>query len=622
MLAKVASAFDVKKNTTILYRFLAVSFLFTAILLFGFIAKLGWPQSGFGAVYAALAPLYYYIILLVLMSVLLPVFWLRKGILLALVFKIIVDTLLLADLMTFDVYRFHIDLLFINMAIYDFKGLGVSNWLIAMSVAAIAVIALINGYIFKKASSWQLPSMNKVNASIFIAFLFGQFIHIFGYEYKARSITQYTPYLPYYAPVTSYNHVLSMQQSFPSIFPERPTGEYFALDDILAGSAQGLLQYPKAELTFTKQEKPANVLIFVVESWRKDAMNAEITPNIHKFAQQNTQFANHFSGGSVTVNGLFSLMYGLHPVYREHMESAPFANQTQLTRMLEKQGYEIKAYTSSNLDRFNLKEMFFGVIDDENYFNPTSERPDVNDTEVINRVIADLSKPSDKPWFKFVFLTATHHSYLYPKEYERYTPISVSSEAYMLDKFTDDQPYRNDFKNSVLYMDKLFGDLNTALQQSADNDNTLVLVTSDHGEEFNDNNAGYWGHGSNFTEYQVAVPMIIQQPKSRAAQAPSMVSQMTGHVDVIPTIFEQVLAVNNPVSDYSNGFDLFALPNNRSGIISASYKDKAYIIGDFVYATGLSVESYSLKDLNQKNEQFNYKALNELKAEEHQFLLE
>jgi membrane-anchored protein YejM (alkaline phosphatase superfamily) len=44
-----------------------------------------------------------------------------------------------------------------------------------------------------------------------------------------------------------------------------------------------------------------------------------------------------------------------------------------------------------------------------------------------------------------------------------------------------------------------------------------VIVTSDHGEEFNDTGKNYWGHNGNFSPYQVAVPLLVRGPVGNAA---------------------------------------------------------------------------------------------------------
>ena len=55
----------------------------------------------------------------------------------------------------------------------------------------------------------------------------------------------------------------------------------------------------------------------------------------------------------------------------------------------------------------------------------------------------------------------------------------------------------------------------------------------------------------------------------------------------------------NNISDYSNGSDLFNLPDHR-GLIIKSYTNKAYIIDDIVYTEGIPIDSYDINDINKK----------------------
>ena len=80
-------------------------------------------------------------------------------------------------------------------------------------------------------------------------------------------------------------------------------------------------------------------------------------------------------------------------------------------------------------------------------------------------------------------------------------------------------------------------------------ENTIVIVTSDHGEEFNDNHAGWWGHSGNFTRYQTQVPLVFYFP----GRAPRRVTQMTAHVDVPTTLLEEVFTAGRPTTTATGG---------------------------------------------------------------------
>ena len=105
-------------------------------------------------------------------------------------------------------------------------------------------------------------------------------------------------------------------------------------------------------------------------------------------------------------------------------------------------------------------------------------------------------------------------------------------------------------------------------------DNTIVILTSDHGEEFNDNGANYWGHNSNFSRVQMQVPLVIKWPQ----KTPERVSAVTVSYDVPTTLLTQVLGVQNRIRDFSLGRDLLApVPHPRKFLLVGSYLEQALL---------------------------------------------
>src|SRR6202034_2864034 len=115
-------------------------------------------------------------------------------------------------------------------------------------------------------------------------------------------------------------------------------------------------------------------------------------------------------------------------------------------------------------------------------------------------------------------------------------------------------------------IDKEVAEVTSLLKAKGVLNKTIIIVTSDHGQEFNDNHLNYWGHASNFTPVQTQVPFIVHWP----GQTPRVFSYRTSHYDVVPTLMQSVLGCLNPPSDYSIGYSLFD-PTPRPYIIVGSY---------------------------------------------------
>src|SRR5262249_27907490 len=125
---------------------------------------------------------------------------------------------------------------------------------------------------------------------------------------------------------------------------------------------------------------------------------------------------------------------------------------------------------------------------------------------------------------------------------------------------------------------------------------TIIIATSDQGEEFDDNHARYWGHGSNFTEFQTKVPMVIYMP----GPAPRRESEPTTHVVVPARVIEEICGATD-LRDFTNGYDLFRpLPKERP-IVMTSYVNHAFMLGDDVFVVfPMYMQRYKVYDVKAR----------------------
>ena len=107
-------------------------------------------------------------------------------------------------------------------------------------------------------------------------------------------------------------------------------------------------------------------------------------------------------------------------------------------------------------------------------------------------------------------------------------------------------------------------------------DNTIVVISSDHGDEFNDNKLNYWSHGGNFTDPQVKVPLVIHWPGKEAGE----VNYLTSHLDLVPTILPEVLGCTNPTKGYSVGQSIWEPENRRDWVYVSGYSLDGFVEPD------------------------------------------
>jgi membrane-anchored protein YejM (alkaline phosphatase superfamily) len=238
------------------------------------------------------------------------------------------------------------------------------------------------------------------------------------------------------------------------------------------------------------------------------------------------------------------------------------------------------------------------------------------DAYVISELVRSIKNGRAKsPFFKFVFLTSSHFGYEYPENHNIFHPTAKEG-SFIFNKYADPGPLLNKYKNSLHYNDSLFGEVLSALKEKQLDKKTIIVITSDHGEEFNDKGHGNWGHGSNFSRYQTSVPLIMYLCDNEKGH---VIHKRSSHIDISPTLLKHVFGCSNPLSDYSSGSDLLNLPDNR-GLIVRSYNTKAYIMDDIVYFQGITLDSYDIDDIIKKNMKFDYKKIEQLKMSETSFL--
>lgn len=510
------------------------------------------------------------------------------------------------DVTVFKLYRFHLDWLMVEMFVRDFRGMGIPVFLLA--VFALLALALLGFVLWLYASHrtgqrrhWPWFALGLLLMPMALAI--NSTINIWAARYIRDEITRYRPFLPLYYPVELYDAGASISAQWPSVFP----AAYGKPDESLQASG-GIVHYPLSKLQCTPQPDAPSILMIVLESWQADAMNADITPNIARFAATGTRFDQHVSSGAVTVPGLFGLMYGLHPNYFNLMRSAPDSFPSAFTQTLNEQGYRSRVFTSSALDGFSLKAMFFPKIAASDYVD------ELPDHVLVDRYIATLKSPQEKR-FDFLFLTSSHSPYNYPPAYAHFRPLPAVKGGYALDRHADNLPYKNDYHNSLFYLDALVGKLLDAADRQGALKNTWVIITGDHAEEFNENGLGYWGHGSNFSRWQTQTPLIVRAPGHAGNKVESRLSL---HQDVVPTLMQGALGCTSPVANYSNGVNLFSLPERRSTVIS-SYMSDAYLIDGKVIERSTK-RRYAWNDMRHDAEMPSSEAVQAMRSEESRFL--
>jgi membrane-anchored protein YejM (alkaline phosphatase superfamily) len=334
------------------------------------------------------------------------------------------------------------------------------------------------------------------------------------------------------------------------------------------------LSYPLDPMDCSGPAQPTNIVFIVIDSWRFDEMNARVAPQITAFARNASRFLDHHSGGNATRIGVFSLFYSIPGTYWHQMlteQRGPvFIDE------LQRLGYDIQAFRSAPIYSPEFDRTVFADVSLSRVRSQGAGPADW-DRDLTNDFLAylDARNGSAAPFFAFLFYDSPH-SFEVPPEYPRvFLPSADHVNYFQLHARADPTPLRNLYRNSVHYVDSLVGKVLDRMRKGGLLESTLVVITGDHGQEFNDTGGNFWGHGSAFSRYQTGVPMLLYVPGQQAA----VVRHRTTHFDVAPTLLREHLGCTSALETFSVGRSLFD-PAERHPLVLSEYADFAIVERD------------------------------------------
>ena len=338
------------------------------------------------------------------------------------------------------------------------------------------------------------------------------------------------------------------------------------------------INYPIAKVAFRQVDRPPNIVFLVAESLRWDRLTPEIMPNTWKLAQRSQHFMRHYSSGNGTREGLFGMFYGLYGSYWSSFKNAGMS--PLLMDRIQELNYQLDLRTSARFSYPEFNKTLFSRVPlqqlHEDYEEKIPwERDELNASALIKFI--ETRDPS-RPFMSFFFFESTHARYYFPDssiiarpylENVNYGDMSRASLAPKIDQLL------NRYTNAAHWLDMQMGRVYDTLEKQGLLDNTIIVVTGDHGEEFMEN--GFWGHNSSFVEQQIHTPMVMWIP-GRKAQT---IDRVTSHMDIGTTML-QILGAPDDTSSYSLGRNLFD-ESPRPYIISSDWHSINIITSDLKY---------------------------------------
>lgn len=312
--------------------------------------------------------------------------------------------------------------------------------------------------------------------------------------------------------------------------------------------ASGEVAYPSHRLQATALSHYPNIIMLVGESFRWDLLGPDITPNLWQLANSSTRFENHYSGGNRTRMGLFSMFYGIYAPYWYSFERQRVA--PALMEFLKEKDYQFALHTSQSFDYPELRHTLFTGIPEQYLQEIKNGDPWRRDMQNITDIISKLQhRDRHRPFFGFMFFESTHAPYTFPDDAVIRPDYQKDFDYINLNLQQDIEPVHARYINAAHLVDREIGRLLDHLRQNGMLDDTIILFTGDHGEEFMEK--GHWGHGHSraFPEEQIRVPLVLHLPGGQ----PAVVQRRTSHLQIAPLLLAQLGVTQTPHSFSSAG---------------------------------------------------------------------
>ncbi|MFA5249793.1 MAG: sulfatase-like hydrolase/transferase [Parachlamydiales bacterium] len=321
----------------------------------------------------------------------------------------------------------------------------------------------------------------------------------------------------------------------PSLKPEQlslsvffPQPKKLFVQDLLISKNQAPSPFFPNKLKLA--QKPP-VFLFVVESFRSDAVNARSAPVLESFKKENCFSHSSFANANCTHLAWFSIFFSKLPW---HWASA-LNTGSPVLKYFKELGYRIKVFSSAELSYFNMQEKLFGANLElvDAYLEETTGQSYERDRLIFSKLEQESSLEGV---LYLVFLDTPHNEYHHPQQYHKFRPFSKSVNYLKLALWpqTEARILKNRYLNCISYLDTLFADFFRFLKTRNIYDKALIAITGDHGEEFYENGAFF--HGSHLCETQLKIPLIYKIPNQKA----QIFSCLTSQIDIFPTLLERL----------------------------------------------------------------------------------
>lgn len=334
---------------------------------------------------------------------------------------------------------------------------------------------------------------------------------------------------------------------------------------------------PKNKIGKKKALTKPDIFLYVIDALRQDHLGCygyfrATSPCIDLFSQDSALFLKAYANSSWTRSSGATILTGLRPKNHRTMKREAVMPNDLMTipEILKEVGYETLAVIANG----NLHPVwgFAQGFDEFSYLGGLARSWQINET-LFKLLDSRLRKPQRKPLFCLIWTIDPHDPYRPNKEdsncfnIQEFQPLPETEGNLFVKirageiKLTPSQEiYLKTLYDQVIRSnDRSFGQFLDFLKAKNNYERSVIILTSDHGEELFDH--GSVGHGSSLYEEQIRVPLMIKAPLINPGKR-EIIAQ---HIDLLPTILE-IIGLEKPA--YLPGESLLSLEGKSRLVFS------------------------------------------------------
>ena len=334
-----------------------------------------------------------------------------------------------------------------------------------------------------------------------------------------------------------------------------------------------------------------NVILISIDSLRADHLGSygyrkDTSPNIARFSQDAVRFTKCMAQGTSTLISHASLFTSLIPLHHgasfRYKYGLPDEMQT-IAEIMRENGYTTISFNDGG--QISAK---FGMDQGFDYYDSGLESRGIKELSfenIVNKSIAWIESNHDKKFFMFLHTYEVHlpltpspeYLSLFDSDYDGSLGpiitkdiINKALKGKLLIDEEDKKHIVNAYDAEIRSVDYAFGILIEFLKKKDIYDNTIIVLTSDHGEEYNDH--GKIGmHAHTLYNELLNVPFIIKLNGSQFAG--KVFDHFVASIDISPTLLELVELPGFRIAEGISLFDTIRGKKEKAGRFLFAQRD-------------------------------------------------